>query len=121
MYAINIGAQAVECVVSGVKKAEGTDFSVNRTKGTVTFNTAPSNDNGADSVEIVFYASGNSGRADINGCRICSVFGGGNAPTVFVSGNSSKPNEDWHSGTFDPTIFQNSLYAQGYRFRTAAE
>ncbi len=104
----NIGPQAVECIVAGVKKTEGKDFPVDREKGTVTFNSTPENDNGADSVEIAFYASGEDKRADINGCRICSIFGGGNATSVFLSGNPLKPNEDWHSGTFDPTYFPKS-------------
>lgn len=107
----NIGSQKVECVISGVKKTEGTDFTVNRTKGSVTFNTAPANDYGADSVQITFYSSSQTAKDDINKCTICSVFGAGNATTVFLSGNKNKPNADWHSGTYNPTYFPKSGYS----------
>lgn len=107
----NIGGAAVKCSVAGVSKSEGTDFTVNRSKGSVTFKTTPADDGGIDSVEIEFDASGEDGGEDINGCTVCSVFGGGNATTVFLSGNKEKPNADWHSGTFDPTYFPKSGYS----------
>lgn len=107
----NLSQEAVECTVAGAKKTENTDFKVDRAKGSVTFNTAPANDNGADSVMIAFSVSENSSKDDINKCSICSVFGAGNATTVFLSGNPEKPNADWHSGTFNPTYFPKSGYS----------
>lgn len=81
------------------KKKEGTDFTVDREKGTVTFTTAPGKSpvTGHDNVEITA-AKTRKGAADkINKCRIISLFGvNGAMDRMFISGNPEFPNQDWY-------------------------
>lgn len=81
------------------EKKEGTDFTVDRTKGTVTFKTAPAKSpiTGFDNVEITA-AKTREGYADrINKCRIISLFGvNGAMDRMFISGNPDYPNQDWY-------------------------
>ena len=80
-------------------KEEGTDFTVDREKGTVTFTTAPGSSpvTGFDNVEITA-AKTREGYADkINKCKIMSLFGvNGAMDRIFVSGNPDYPNQDWY-------------------------
>lgn len=82
-----------------VDKTENTDFTVNRTTGTVTFTKAPSESpvTGYDNVEITA-AKSREGYADkINKCRIMSLFGvNGAMDRIFISGNPDYPNQDWY-------------------------
>lgn len=101
-----------------IEKVEGTDFTVNRTTGVVTFVTAPGEwpSSGVDNVRIKAYRTV-SGYADrINHCTICALFGiGGANDRLFVSGNPDKGtnadgvysyiNWDWFSQQYDPTYF----------------
>jgi hypothetical protein len=103
---------AVTAVVAGVAKAETTDFSVDRSTGVVTFNTAPPSGQGVDNVVITFYKTV-AGYADrISKCRIATWFGMGNDSRVFVSGNPDYPNMDWQSGLYDPTYFPDTGYTK---------
>ncbi len=81
------------------EKKEGTDFTVDREKGTVTFKTAPAKSpiTGFDNVEITA-AKTRKGYADkINKCRIVSLFGvNGAMDRMFISGNPDFPNQDWY-------------------------
>ena len=80
-------------------KKEGTDFTVDREKGTVTFTTAPgaSPVTGFDNVEITA-AKTREGYADkINKCRIMTLYGvNGGMDRIFISGNPDYPNQDWY-------------------------
>lgn len=80
-------------------KKEGTDFTVDRKAGTVTFTTAPGESpvTGYDNVEITA-AKTREGYADkINKCRIISLFGvNGAMDRMFISGNPDFPNQDWY-------------------------
>lgn len=80
-------------------KKEGTDFTVDRKAGTVTFNSAPPESpvKGFDNVEITA-AKTRKGYADkINKCRIMSLFGvNGAMDRLFISGNPEFPNRDWY-------------------------
>lgn len=98
-----------------ITKTEGTDFTVNRTTGVVTFTTAPgiSPITGEDNVRITAYRTV-SGYADrINKCTIGTLYGvnGGN-DRLFLSGNSEYRNYDWHSQQYDPTYFADTSYAR---------
>jgi len=109
-----------------VAKTEGTDFSVNRTTGTITFVTAPgpSPVSGQDNVIIQAYKTV-TGYADrINHCTIGALFGvNGANDRLFVSGNPDKGydndgnmftniNRDWYSGQYDPTYYPDTGYSQ---------
>lgn len=97
-----------------VNKTEGTDFTVNRTTGVVTFTTAPAKPpiTSEDNVEITAArtVSGYAGR--INKCDIGATFGvGGAADRLFLSGNPDFPNYDWYSGQNDPSYFPDLGYS----------
>lgn len=80
-------------------KTEGTDFTVDRKAGTVTFTTAPGESpvTGYDNVEITA-AKTREGYADkINKCKIISLYGvNGATDRMFISGNPEYPNQDWY-------------------------
>lgn len=108
-----------------IAKTEGTDFTVNRTTGKVTFNTAPgaSPISGEDNVKIQAYRTV-AGYADrINHCTIGAMFGvNGANDRLFVSGNPDQGvqdgklytyiNCDWFSQQYDPTYFADTWYSK---------
>lgn len=95
-------------------KKEGTDFTVDREKGTVTFATAPgaSPVKGYDNVEITA-AKTREGYADkINKCRIMSLFGvNGAMDRMFISGNPDYPNQDWYCKMSDGFFWGDLWYS----------
>ena len=110
-----VTAQVLNADGDWVDKTEGTDFTVDRAKGTVTFNTAPGESpvKRQDNVKITA-AKARDGYADkINRCTIFSVFGvGGAQDRVFVSGNPDEPGMDWYSDYTDPTFFPDTNYTK---------
>jgi len=107
-----------------IEKRQGTDFTVDRSTGIVTFATAPGKTlTGEDNVRIQAYRTV-SGYADrIKGCRFGILFGvNGANDRLFVSGNSGKGmkdgvsysyiNYDWFSGEYDPTYFPDTGYSK---------
>lgn len=95
-------------------KKEGTDFTVDREKGTVTFTTAPgaSPVTGFDNVEITA-AKTREGYADkINKCRIMSLYGvNGATDRMFISGNPDFPNQDWYCKMSDGFFWGDLWYS----------
>lgn len=95
-------------------KTEGTDFTVNRTTGIVTFVTAPGVTplSGEDNVAITA-ARTVTGYADrINSCSVGILFGvNGASDRLFLSGYASLPNYDWYSGYNDPTYWDDGAYS----------
>lgn len=98
-----------------VSKVENTDFTVNRTDGTVTFNTAPGQTplTGEDNVKITAYRTV-AGYADkIKKCTIGTLYGmKGGKDRLFVSGNPDFINYDWHSEQFNYTYFPDTSYSR---------
>lgn len=98
-----------------ISKTEGTDFTVNRTTGVITFTTAPgpSPVTGEDNVKITAYRTV-SGYADrINKCCFGTLFGiKGGKDRLFISGNPEYPNYDWHSAQYDLTYFADTSYSR---------
>ena len=96
------------------EKKEGTDFTVDREKGTVTFTTAPvkSPVTGYDNVEIVA-AKTREGYADkINKCRIMSLYGvNGGMDRMFISGNPDYPNQDFYCKMADGFFWGDLWYS----------
>ena len=89
-------------------KTEGTDFTVDRAAGTVTFSTAPgvSPVTGQDNVQITAAKERDGYLDTINRCTIAAVYGvGGSTDRVFLSGNGDKPGVDWYSNFEDPAFF----------------
>lgn len=96
---LDTGANTVTITVDGTVLVEGTDFSVNRTAGIVTFNSAPAEPatDGQDNVLITFKKTV-AGHADrIKKCTLLQVFDN----RVFFSGNQDYPNTIWHSSLND--------------------
>lgn len=110
-----VTAQILNADGEWIDKTEGTDFTVDRTKGIVTFKTAPGAPpvTGQDNVKITA-AKTREGYADkINRCTVFAVFGvGGAQDRVFLSGNPEEPGMDWYSGYTDPTFFPDTAYTK---------
>lgn len=92
-------------------KAEGTDFTVNRALGRVTFHTPPGKSpvDGEDNVEITYETAD---KADaINQCRFCILYGvNGALDRVFAAGRPNEPNVDHWSEWRDPAYFGDVSY-----------
>lgn len=109
-----------------VEKTESTDFSVDRTNGTVTFTTAPGQSpiTGEDNVKIQAYRTVDGYADRINHCTIGAMFGvNGAGDRLFVSGNPDQGydgdgnlftyiNCDWFSQQYDPTYFADVWYSK---------
>lgn len=109
-----------------IQKTEGTDFSVDRANGIVTFATAPGVTPaiGSDNVKIQAAKTFEGYANRINHCTIGALFGvNGANDRLFVSGNSdngvnsdgeyySFVNYDWYSEQFDPTYFPDTGYSK---------
>lgn len=103
----------VTATVKGEEKKEGTDFTVDREKGTVTFNTAPEKPVvGQEGEVIITFAKTVDGYADrVYKCRIMTTYGVGTSDRIVISGNPEYPNRDWTSGLNDPSYIPDLGYA----------
>ena len=95
------------------EKKEGTDFTVDRTAGKVTFTTAPSKSplTGEDNVKITAYRTVEGYADRIKKCLSYSRFGVGGNNRVFLTRNPDYKAYDWHSELDDPTYFPDTFYA----------
>ena len=86
------------CTVNG---EEDTEFSVDYTKGAITFTSAPVNllTDGQDNVSIQFRKTVTKYNDIIQKCTLLQVFDN----RVFFSGNPDYPNTLWHCSLDDPT------------------
>jgi hypothetical protein len=82
----NLDATAVTVTVGGVTKVEGTDFTVNRTTGVVTFNVAPAA--GTNNVIITAYKTNQADLDAIFNSVYVMPFGGQNDNRVFIGGGN---------------------------------
>jgi hypothetical protein len=107
-----LDATTVTATVDGVAKTEGTDFTVDRTNGKVTFTTAPPS--GTNNVIITAYKTTAGLKDRIKQCQFNILFGGSNDTYVFVSGNPNFKNQIWKCGVGDPTYWpENGFYKPG--------
>lgn len=91
-------------VVDTVTKTEGTDYTVDKIQGKVTFTTAPSNN--MDNVEI-YWDKDEGSRQFIEKMKFGTIFGGNVDTRVFLYGNPDERNRIRYSGvTFEgiPTV-----------------
>ena len=107
-------AKVTNGILSWETKTEGTDYTVDRVLGKVTFTTAPSTSVSGKEDNIDIQAS--KDRSDITSrilkCDICIKFGlNGQDNQLFVSGNPNFPNIDWYSKVNDPTYFGDLSYS----------
>lgn len=113
--ATEVSAEVMDSSGEWQAKTEGTDFTVDRTAGKVTFQTAPGAPavTGQDNVKITAYKT-REGYADtINKCRAFCIYGvGGATDRVFLTDNANKAGMDWYSGFEDPTYFPDTNYTK---------
>ena len=94
-------------------KTEGTDYSVDRATGLVTFTTAPGVTpiTGEDNVKILAYRTVKGYADRVAKCTFGTLFGvGGASDRLFLGGNPDHPNWDFYSQQFDPTYFPDTGY-----------
>lgn len=94
-----------------VEKTSG--FTVDRTTGRVTFDTAPgvSPVTGEDNVVITYGVDNSEYRKRLYGCRFGICYGvAGATDRIFLSGNPEYPNYDWWCNINDPTYWGDQWY-----------
>lgn len=109
----DIDADEVTATVAGEEKKEGTDFTVDREKGIVKFNTAPAKPSvGKEGQVIITFSKKVDGYYDrVAKCRIMTSYGIGTTDRLVISGNPEFPNRDWTSGLNDPSYFPDLGYS----------
>ena len=116
----NLSEEAVRVFVlnaAGIfeEKTEGQDFSVDREKGKISFNSAVPKTPvvGTDNlvIEAARYFEGYENR--INHCRKSITYGaGGTSTRIFVCGNPDEPNRDFWCAANDPTFWPDTYYSE---------
>lgn len=89
--------------VNGVNKTENIDFSVDRTKGIVTFNEAPAKD---VEVMITYSKTANGYKERILNCTLMCEFDN----RFFFAGNPNYPNAVFHCELNDPRYIRDTAY-----------
>lgn len=95
--------------------AEGTDFTVDRDKGWVTFSKAPGKPlvTGVDNLKITAAKTKEEYQERINRCDVAALYGVKGAPDrIFATGNIDFPNLDYYSEFNDPTYFGDTWFCQ---------
>lgn len=85
---------------------EPSTYTVDDSKGIVTFNTAPYEPASADNVYITYKKDVNGYHDRINNCTLATIFDN----RIFVSGNVDYPNAIWYSGESDPRYIPDLNY-----------
>lgn len=109
-----VTAKKLDSDANWVELAEGTDFTVDRESGRVTFVTPPGKSpvDGADNVQITASKENSAYANRINHCDISMLFGvSGASDRLFVSGNAEFPHYDWYSQKDDPSYFGDQWYS----------
>ncbi len=98
----------VTAIVNDVQKVEGTDFTVDRVKGKVTFNVVPTKPNlsGEDNVFITFSKTIEGYEERIAKCTNAIIFDN----RLFFSGNPEFPNAIFHSERANPQYISDLNY-----------
>jgi hypothetical protein len=95
---LGLDATTVTCTVGGVAKVEGTNFTVNRTTGVVTFTVASAS--GQNNVLITAYKTNATDRNYLLNCTIATAFGGDTSNRIFFAGNNTA--NYYYSDTANP-------------------
>ena len=93
----------VSAIVDGVTKSENIDFSVDREKGIITFNTAPTKES---EVIITFSKTTQGYKERILNCNLSCEFDN----RIFFSGNPDYPNAVFHCELNDPRYVRDTAY-----------
>ena len=107
-----VTAKILQADGSFVDKVETTDFTVNRTSGTVTFVSAPGKSplEGADNVFITASKDRSESRSRITNCDTCIVYGE-TGTRLFVTGDPNFKNRDFWSAQNDFSYFSDLAYS----------
>ncbi|MBE6121147.1 MAG: hypothetical protein E7190_00355 [Erysipelotrichaceae bacterium] len=101
----------IKVEIDGVDYEEGDEsgkiVSVNRTRGIITFNVAPSN--GQNNVVITAYKTFTKYENSIKGCKYWAVYGGQNNSRLFVAGNGTSTY--YFSDVFNAAYWPETNYA----------
>lgn len=113
LSADDLAEDPVEVTVRGVTMTEGTDFTVDRSTGKVTFTEAPAAPvAGQEGEVIVTFTKVVKGYASrITRCTILTTYGVGTNDRMIFAGNPDYPNLDWISGVNDPTYIPDLSYS----------
>lgn len=110
---IGLDATPLVAIVNGVTMAETTNFTVDRTAGTVTFLVIPV-EGGLNNVKIKLFKSNTEALASIMTSRAAINYGGDNDLGVVIGGCTAQPNAYFWSGNngviMDPTYFPMENY-----------
>lgn len=98
----NIDADSVQCTVEGVVKTETSDFTVNRTLGTVLFSVAPTS---GQVVRLRYVKANASNVALVKSNRFATKFGVSNDTSLFIWGNVNNKNVYYVSGSENASYF----------------
>lgn len=98
----------VEVTVDTTDYTEGTEFTVDRTAGTVTFTTAPPS--GQNNVVITAYKTESEYINSILKCKYYEAYGGDNNSRLFLAGNGEST--FYYSSVFDASYFPEMNYAK---------
>lgn len=93
----------MEANIDGVKLVENIDFTVNRDKGIVTFNTVPIKD---AEVVITYSKTNNTHKGRILNCTLSCEMDN----RIFFSGNPDYPNSVFHCELNDPRYIRDTAY-----------
>ena len=107
-----VTAKILQADGSFVDKVETTDFTVNRTSGTITFVAAPGKSplEGADNVYITASKDRSVSRSRITNCDTCIVYGE-TGTRLFVTGDPNFKNRDFWSAQNDFSYFSDLSYS----------
>ena len=109
------GLKSVDSVIcNDAAKKAGTDYTVDLTKGTVTFKTAPPAPpvTGRDNLVITFSKEYQGYSDRIQKCTLSVGYGYGSNDRIFFSGNPERRNTDWFSGLNDPSYVPDLNYSK---------
>lgn len=110
-----VTAEVLDANGTWVAKTEGTDFTVDRTAGKVTFKKAPGESpvTGQDNVHITAAKTREGYLDSINRCTVPAVYGvGGSTDRVFLTGNADKAGVDFYSEFENPAFFPDVNYTK---------
>lgn len=104
-----LSVTTVKAWISGVEKTEGTDFTVDRTTGKVTFSSPPAA--GVDNVVIQAEKANLNDSTQITKCKYAVIFGGSNDTRILFTGNPDATSTVFWSGLVDPTYWPIDCFA----------
>ena len=116
----NLSEEAVKAWVMDehgtlIEKAEGTDFSVNREEGKITFNApvlkAPVTGTDNVVIEAAKYFEGYENKIN-HCCKSITYDQGGASTRIFVCGNTEEKNRDFWCAAKDPTYWPDTYYSE---------